>query len=472
MPRRPAKPIRHLPEKQPAKFSTHTPFGQWMEFLTRRRFVPKAAVDGIPVGFWHGFPVEEAVANGLMLVILDLARKADRRVESVDDVVAIAAKVDTMVAAGLSVGYANVRSAADAFVKRVVAPVHRAAQAGFRPDDPPSMAAWKEIVAGKAVSPQLSRAHLRDEPCGEIGPFIGRPAALFFVRLVNGATRFRSRLESRLADLERANRLRGAVTWIPDSDFEFARRAIRRLDARIGSDGARSREAGHLPGGGHAPVRWGRWLETAAALEACGRQIARCSRWPVRLEASLRGMQPTSVSEGWFDTVALMAIGRSKADHDALTRPAFWKAVSLIDETLGDAKGVASVRARIARSMKSRLAGSRPEVLSEIMEGIDRSLEKLPSAGDAYGKMMVAIGVSLREIEALAAVVRKRDAKMARAGKSRDALLEERSEAAERLARLQARVDREKDEFRANHFPAIFLPETNPEEALAGRANR
>lgn len=471
MGRSPSRPLRHLPERQPAKFATHTPFGQWMELLTRRRFVPKAAIDGIPVGFWHGFPVEEAVANGLMLVILDLARKADRRVESSDDVVEIAAKVDAMVAAGLSVGFANVRSAADAFVKKVVAPVHRAAQAGFRPDDPPSMATWKEIVAGRPFPPPAGRARARDDSGGEIGPFVGRPAALFFARLINGATRFRSRLEARLADLERANRLRGAVTWIPDSDFEFARRAIRRLDVRIGRDAARSREPGR-PSGGHAPLRWGRWLETASALEACGRQIAKCRNWPVRLEGPLRGMQQTSVSEGWLDTVALMAIGRTKAEQDVLTRAAFWKAVSMIAESHDDAGGFASARARISRAMKARLAGTRPEMFPEIMDGIDRSLEKLPAAGVAYGKMMVGMNATLREVETLAAAVRKSDPKQPKARKDREAILEERNDAAERLERLQARVDREKEEFRANHFPAIFLPETNPEEALAGRKNR
>jgi hypothetical protein len=442
-----------------------------MELLTRRRFAPKAAIDGIPVGFWHAFPVEEAVVNGLMLVILDLARKADRRVETSDDVVAIAAEVDTMIAAGLSVGFANVQAAADAFVKKVVVPVHRAALAGFRPDDPPSMAAWKEIVAGRPFPPPAGRTRARDAAVGEIGPFVGRPAALFFVRLVNGATRFRSRIEARLAELERANRIRGAVTWIPDSDFEFARRAIRRLDLRIGKGAARPRESGRTASR-HAPVRWERWLETASALEACGRQIARFRKWPVRLDASLRGMQPTSVSEGWLDTVTLMAIARSKGDHDVLTQSAFWKAISTIPEIVDDAKGPASLRARIARAMKARLAGSHPRLLEEVMAGIDRSLDKIPAAGHEYRNMMVGMEAVLREIEALEAALRKSDARRAKARGDRAAILDERNEAAERLSRLQARVDRVKSEFRANHFPAIFLPETNPEEALAGRMNR
>ncbi|HEY5996049.1 MAG TPA: hypothetical protein VIU29_03470 [Candidatus Deferrimicrobiaceae bacterium] len=146
-----------------------------MELLTRRRFVPKAAVDGIPVGFWHGFPVEEAVTNGLMLVILDLARKADRRVETSDDVVDIAAQLDTMVNAGLSVGFPNVFAAAEAFVKKVVVPVHRAAAAGHRPDEPPSMAAWKEIVAGKPVLPPPARGSARSGASAISAPSSGGP---------------------------------------------------------------------------------------------------------------------------------------------------------------------------------------------------------------------------------------------------------------------------------------------------------
>jgi hypothetical protein len=442
-----------------------------MELLTRRRFAPKAAVDGIPVGFWHGFPVEEAVANGLMLVILDLARKADRRVETSDDVVGIAAQVDTMVNAGLSVGFANVSAAAEAFVKKVVIPVHRAVTAGFRPDDPPSMAAWKEIVAGRPVLPPPGRAPASGGSIGEIGPFIGRPAALFFVRLINGATRFRSRIETRLSELERANRLHGAVTWIPDSDFEFARRAIRRLDARIGRAASRPKDSGH-GAAGHPAMRWGRWLETASALEACGKQISRYRQWPVRLDAALRGVPPTSVCEGWLDSVALAAIARSRSGQDVLSQAGFWKAVSSIGDLGADGKGFILLRARIARDMKARLGGAHPMILGEIMAGIDASLEKLPSAGMAYEKMMTGMAAVVREMDTLAASVRKVDGKLAKARKERDAFNEERNEAAERLSRLQARIDRAKSEFRANHFPAIFLPETDPEEALTGEANR
>lgn len=471
MGRRNGKPPAHLPARPAAGFSTHTPFGQWMELLTRRRFVPKAAADGIPVGFWHGFPVEEAVANGLMLVILDLARKADRRVETSDDIVGIAAQVDTMVNAGLSVGFPNVISAAEAFVKKVVVPVHRAAAAGFRPDEPPSMADWKEIVAGKPILPQPGRTSARYGAIGEIGPFIGRPAALFFVRLINGATRFRSRIESRLAELERANRLRGAVTWIPDSDFEFARRAIRRLDLRIGRDAIRPKDHARQAAG-RSKMRWEHWLETASALESCGSRIAHYRHWPVRVDAGLRGMQPTSVCEGWLDSVALAAIARSRSSQDVLTQVGFWKAVSSIGELRADAKGFFLLRARIARDMKARLEETRPKILEEVMHGIDGSLEKLPAAGEAYEKMMTGMSAVVREMDELAALVRKCDGKLSKARKDRGAIIDERGEAAERLSRLQARIDMAKNEFRANHFPAIFLPETDPGEALTGEANR
>ncbi|HEY5996048.1 MAG TPA: hypothetical protein VIU29_03465 [Candidatus Deferrimicrobiaceae bacterium] len=261
------------------------------------------------------------------------------------------------------------------------------------------------------------------------------------------------------------------MTWIPDSDFEFARRAIRRLDLRIGSAAIRSKDQGR-PASGRAKVRWERWLETASALEACGRQIAHYRHWPVRLDAGIRGIQPTSVSEGWFDSVTLAAIARSGDDRDILTQIAFWKAVSAIGELGADARGFSLLRARIARKMKARLEEPRPKILEEIMDGIDGSLEKLPAAGKAYEKMMAGMAAVVREMDEMAALVRKCDGKLAKARKDRGAISEERGEAAERLSRLQARIDGAKSEFRANHFPAIFLPETDPEEALAGEANR
>ncbi len=456
----------HLPANPPATLATRTRFGQFMELLTRRRFKPKAALDGSPVGYWHGFPVEEAVTNGLMLVILDFAKKEDRAVATSDDVVSIARRLDALVNAGLSVCYPNAEAASESFVKKVVEPVHRAARLGFRPDAPPPMALWKEIVGGKPVPPPLPRAAQPDAFAGDIGPFLGRPAALFFVRIINGALRHRARLQVRLADLERSNRVGGPVTWIPDADLEFARSVIRSLGVRVGaailSKGSESASAPRLS------KAWGGWLEIGAAFDACRDRIAVLKKWPVRIQSIPEGMQPTSVQEGWIETIALMAIGRQKSESDTLSPAGFWKAVSMHGETCRGEKGGRPLRLRLLKSLKSRDAALPAEVLASLSDLIDASLEKVGNAFDAYEQMVSEMESVEREMVGLKVAIRKLDARLATVKKGKEAIHEARDSAADRLSRLQELHDCAKNEFRSTHFPAIFLPDTAAEEALMG----
>ena len=426
-----------------------------MELLARRFSTLKASLDGSPVGFWHGFPIEEAVTNGLWLVILDLAKKEGRDVATSEDVAVFAGRVDTLVNAGLSAGFANVESAVNAFAKKVIDPVHRAALLGFHPGDPPQMAAWKEIAAGKPVSVPptgIKVSGLLSE--GEIGTFLGRPAALFFVRVINGAIRYRARFEARLAELERINVLRGPLTWIPDSDFEFARRTIRQLGGRPSVD----REA----------MPWGAWLESIQALEACRDRIARYRRWPVRIDAVPRGILRTSVEEGWLDTIVLMAIGRVKSESDILSQPVFWKGLSLYGETCRGEKGIGPLQARTIKMLVSRVSEMDARTRADLSAGIESSIKKMSAAFDAYEEMTDGMAAAHGEMVELAERIRKCGERLARSGKGKESIHEDREEAAERLSRLQEQQDRAKSEFRANYFPAIFLPETAPEEALMG----
>lgn len=464
------KPTRRLPAKTPATLATRTPFGQFMEMLARRRYAAKAALDGSPVGYWHGFPVEEAVTNGLLLVILDFARKEERPVATSDDVVAVAKRVDILVNAGLSVGFSGPEAAAEAFARKVVEPVHRLAQAGFRPDDPPPMSTWKDVVAGRPVPPPPPRAAAARPAAGEIGPFLGRPAALFFVRIINGALRHKARLETRLAELERYNAVSGPISWIPDSDLDFARRAIRLLGGRPDKG-----TAGHGRAGTSSPASsddWSRWHGIGAAFEACRQRIARTRRYPVRLPAIPRGMQRSSVQEGWFDTLVLSAAGRLKSESDTLTHAGFWKAISLYAETCREEKAAGLLKGRILKSMRARDGALSPETLAALTEGIGEAMARIDAASEAYEAMVSEMASVDREMADLAQVVRKHGARLARAKKGKEAIHEARDAAADRLARLQEQHDRAKGEFRANHFPAIFLPETAPEEALMGGVHR
>ncbi|HEY3489844.1 MAG TPA: hypothetical protein VGK27_06960 [Candidatus Deferrimicrobiaceae bacterium] len=459
--RRPAKTAGHLPAKRPATLASHSQFGQLLELLSLHLDRPNVSQGGSPVGFWHEFPVEEAVANGLLIVILDFARKEGRTVETSDEVVAIAKRVDTLINAGLSVGYIDARAAAAAFVRTVVTAVERAVQLGFRPDDPPSVPVWKEIMAGKAVAPPprraaASRGTVDHAAVGEIGPFLGRPAALFFVRLINGATRHRARLEGRLAALERYNLLKRPVTWIPDSDFEFARRAIRALSIRSG---------GSVQG---LPRRWSNWLDLGPELEACRDRIATLRRWPVRHDAFPSGLDRTSVQEGWMETVVLMALGRVRKESDFLTPQAFWKAISLYGEICRGEKGTGPLRDRLIRSLRSRKGGGGSSPPEGLVAAVDDVIRKLEGAFDDYERMMGELAPIDREMASLLSGVRKIDLRIAKAKSGRESLRESREEALDRLAQLQARHDRAKTEFRANHFPAIFMIEALPEGMHAG----
>jgi hypothetical protein len=183
-------------------------------------------------------------------------------------------------------------------------------------------------------------------------------------------------------------------------------------------------------------------------------------------------MQPTSVSEGWFDTVVLLSLLRTPGAQDVLTPGGFWKAVSSIGEACPDGRSAALLRARIERRMKARLDGEHPGALEAVMAGVELSLAKLPAAFEAYERMAAGLAPVLRQIEALSGAARKGTGRPARGRKGQEEEAEERNEAADRLSRLQERHDRARSEFRAAHFPALFLPDPELEEALAGRAVR
>lgn len=458
-----------FPAIRPASLSSGTPFGQLMELLTRRHFPARAALGGDPVGFWHGFPVEEAVAHGLLLVILDLARKEGKPVETSDDVARIARRVDTLVEVGLSAGFPSAEAAAAAFVRKVADPVHRAALAGFRPEDSPPMATWKEIAAGRPVEPPAPGRPARPSAPSEIGPFLGRPAALFFVRLLNGAARYRSRLESRLADLVRCNRAHGSVTWIPDSDFDSARRSIRRIAGK--GDSAR----GHAGDGArpHPAARaWGRWLEPNIDLEACRKRIAETRGYPVRLDALPPGIPPVSVREGWIPTLALIAVGRFRKESDFLTQAEFWKAVSRFGDECRGEKGRKPVVDRVLRSLKSRNPGVGTGTLAGLGKEVEASLGRIEKAYDDWLELLPALESIERRSAEAAAALRKAEEKLRKGGKAKAELLDGKDEAEERLSRLREEHDRLKTEFQAIHFPALFIPGSDPDGPLAGYAGR
>jgi hypothetical protein len=459
--RRVARKGSRLPAKVAPSFRSASNFGHFVELLQGRLSASGAALDGTPVGFWHAFPVEEAIANGLFMVILDLARKEGSPVETSEDVAAISRRVDVLVDAGLSVGFANVESAAAAFVRRVVDPVHRAAALGFRPDNPPSMAAWKELFSGKVPAGPLPAAGARSTAPGDAGAFLGRPAALFFARVINFALRHKARLEERLAATERLNVLSGAISWIPDSELDFVRRAIRRID------GKGRRTAGAVePRAAERP--WGSWLAIASDLEAVRERIARTRRWPVRVGRDSGRTIRGSALEGWIATIALKAVGGIRSEEDVLTPPQFWKAISRYGEACRGAKGIRPVVARALKVLDARDPRLGEKLRAELSEALEAALSGMGDAYDDYEKMTAGMAEGDREMNDLSAELRRLDARIAKGGKGRDAALDARDAAADRLARLQEIHDRAKEEFRAIHFPALFLAEGLPGEPTAG----
>lgn len=169
-----------------------------------------------------------------------------------------------------------------------------------------------------------------------------------------------------------------------------------------------------------------------------------------------------------METVVLMALGRVRKESDFLTPQAFWKAISLYGEICRGEKGTGPLRDRLIRSLRGRKGSGGSFPHEGLVAAVDDVIGKLEGAFDDYERMMGELAPIDREMASLLSGVRKIDLRIAKAKSGRESLRESREEALDRLAQLQARHDRAKTEFRANHFPAIFMIEALPDGMHAG----
>ncbi len=105
-----------------------SPFRVFLQTLLAK--YGRASVTNAGHAQWYAFPIQEAVASGLWVVILKTAQKLNLPLDTKSHVVEnVAPRVDRMVNAGMALVYGDGRKAAEAFELEVVSPVFTAAKA-------------------------------------------------------------------------------------------------------------------------------------------------------------------------------------------------------------------------------------------------------------------------------------------------------------------------------------------------------
>jgi hypothetical protein len=310
-----------------------SPFANFVAILEKGR---TSSSDDGSIAAWTDFPLERAIASGLWLMMVGLAKNWNVKMTTEHSVAKVAERTDILVNAGLAVGFASSEEAAVAWKKTVEKPIERAFVLGYRPGIDLPLAAWKELVVGNE---DAFVAALRAAPTR---PMIGlddvwqKPIASFFAELVKTSRRWASETCGVVAQLEKRNTInRDAFT---DTSFTFIDTEVFRdinqcLTVVLDADGSNDAEGGD---GKKA-------LSRALALEpmtqdhlmflyklfpTIGQELVRCRKridlfrkMPHGLCAKKKNifLGARTVAGEWLRTQILLAVGGHRDEREHLT---------------------------------------------------------------------------------------------------------------------------------------------------------
>ena len=209
-----------------------TPFANFVAALERGR-VPSAEDGSIAV--WTDFPHERAIASGLWLVMVGLAKRWNVKLTTERSVANVAERTDILVNAGLAVGFSSPEDVVAAWNKSVEKPIERAFVLGYRPGTDLPLAAWQELAAGNedAFIDALATA-----PKGAATGLDGvwqKPVASFFVEIVKAARAWAGEIDEALEGFIKRNTIRregltgGAFTYLGEEDVRVVKSCLETL---------------------------------------------------------------------------------------------------------------------------------------------------------------------------------------------------------------------------------------------------
>jgi len=178
------------------------PFANFVAALEKNRS-PSSENGSIAV--WTDFPLERAIASGLWLLMVGLAKSWNVKMSTERSVANVAERTDVLLNAGLALGFSSPEDAAAAWKRTVERPIERAFVLGYRPGTDLPLAAWQELVAGNedAFVEALS-AFPEGSTIGLDGVW-QKPVASFFAGVVKTCRRWTSETDEALAQFQKRN---------------------------------------------------------------------------------------------------------------------------------------------------------------------------------------------------------------------------------------------------------------------------
>ncbi|MFH1315450.1 MAG: hypothetical protein ABIH67_03580 [Candidatus Uhrbacteria bacterium] len=184
----PVTALVHVPEKP--ELPKNTPLSRFIDVLLSQYDSNTERVLG-GVASWIPLPVEEVIFLGLWGVIISIAKKLGRTVDSQFNIQEFSQKATRLINAGLYLAYDSDQEATEAFQDQVIGSVFQALQLGYLPgmNLPAQLenTAWQALMNGNDL-PMRQLVAKADQPVnGAMHQIWLLPSRQFFMRLVRTA---------------------------------------------------------------------------------------------------------------------------------------------------------------------------------------------------------------------------------------------------------------------------------------------
>ena len=297
-----------------------TPFANFVAALEKSR--TPSLEDG-SIAVWSNFPLERAIASGLWLLMVGLAKRWNVKLTTEVSVASVAERTDILLNAGLAVGFSSPDEAVAAWKRTVEKPIERAFVLGLRPGIDLPLAAWQELAAGNE---DAFVEALQATPAGSSIGLDGvwqKPAASFFAEVVKTCRSWSAEIDETMARFIKSNTISResstnvGLTYVGE---DIVRETGRYLEILAGADAEENEETKN-----GVPKRYFREPPTKADLAymyarlpaiepviaECVQRIEFYRKLPHRFSARSRdpSLLGRAVAIEWLNTQILLAVG-------------------------------------------------------------------------------------------------------------------------------------------------------------------